>query len=134
MKKYFFVILISLATAISIGSIAKSIWQGKTLSSSEVKKRWGSETLDFRKFKNGSLKDKSSMTYSILTNKDLIGKPVEYIRENFGSPDGFYFIDAYPAYIIQEGANHREETWQIVFKLNNKYQVKEILIHKNCCE
>ena len=79
-------------------------------------------------------KIKASMAFAILTNKDLIGKPIEYIRESFGSPDGFYFIDSYPAYLIQEGKNHKEATWQIVFKLNDKYNVREIIVHKNCCE
>lgn len=134
MKRKFLTLFITVTLLFSLGSFAKSFWQGKTLSSSEVKNKWGSNTLDFNKFKSGTLKDKSAMAYSILTNKDLIGKSIEYVRENFGTPDGFYFIDAYPAYIIQEGASHQEETWQIIFKLNNKYQVKEILVHKNCCE
>ncbi len=134
MKKYLFIFFLCMATVISVGTLAKSFWKGTTLSAPEVKKRWGSEKLDFSKFKNGSTKDKSSMAYAIINDKTLIGKPIEFVRENLGSPDGFYFIDIYPAYIIQEGGNHNEETWQIVFKLNSKYQVKEVFIHKNCCD
>ena len=74
------------------------------------------------------------MAYSIIKDSKLLGKSVKFIRENLGDPDGFYFIDSYPAYIIQQGKNHEEETWQIVFKLNEKYNVREIIVHKNCCD
>ena len=74
------------------------------------------------------------MAYAIMTNKDLIGKSYEYIEENFGTHDGFNFIDTYPAYIIQDGKNHSEETWQLVFRMDNHYKVRDIIMHKNCCE
>lgn len=118
----------------SLALMAQSFWGGKVLNPKEVKEKWGNEKLDLKKFKEGSVQVKSSMAYSILSDKTLIGKSIEYIRDNLGNPDGFYFIDSYPAYIIQEGKNHKEETWQIVFKLNDKYNVREIIMHKNCCE
>lgn len=100
---------------------------------SDVQKEWGLEKIDFEKFKNGTSEIKSKMAFSIMTDKTLIGKSIDFIREKFGSPDGYYFIDIYPAYIIQEGTNSKEETWQIVFKLNEKYEVREVIVHKNCC-
>lgn len=45
-----------------------------------------------------------------------------------------HFIDTYPAYIIQSGKNKKEETWQIVFLLNSEYRVRDIIVHKNCCD
>ncbi|MBN8535992.1 MAG: hypothetical protein J0M15_02975 [Deltaproteobacteria bacterium] len=117
-----------------LASNAQLFWGGKTLNPKEVKEKWGHEKLDLKKFKEGSVKVKSSMAYSILLDKTLIGKSIDYIRNNLGNPDGFYFIDSYPAYLIQEGASHKEETWQIVFKLNEKYNVREVIVHKNCCE
>lgn len=114
--------------------MAQSFWGGKTMSPTQVKAKWGAEKLDPVKFKVASTEEKSKMAYSIMIDKNLIGKSIEYVRDTFGAPDGFYFIDSYPAYIIQMGKNRSEETWQIVFKLNNKYEVRDIIVHKNCCE
>ncbi len=74
------------------------------------------------------------MSYSIMTDKSLIGKSANFIETTFVRHDGFYFIDTYPAYIIQEGKNRTEETWQIVFKIGKGYKVREIIMHKNCCD
>lgn len=132
MKKIIVVFSIIIAI-IGLSLYAQPFTSGKNLSKSEVKKKWGAEKLDFLKFKDGSPEIKSKMAFSIMTNKNLIGKSIDFIRENLGAPDGFYFIDIYPAYIIQEGFSAKEETWQIVFKLNEKYEVREIIVHKNCC-
>lgn len=118
---------------VGLSLYAKPFFNDKTMKKSEVLKKWGAEKLDYEKFKSGSPEIKSKMAYSIMISKEIVGKSVDFIREKFGSPDGFYFIDVYPAYIIQEGTNSKEETWQIVFKLNEKYQVREIVVHKNCC-
>lgn len=134
MKKLGISLLIAITVVFSIGLFAQSFWGGKTMSSREVMKKWGSDTLNMAKFKDGSADIKAKMAYSIMTDKSLIGKSFDYIRENFGAHDGYYFIDTYPAYIIQEGKNHSEETWQIVFKMDNHYKVKSIIVHKNCCE
>lgn len=131
MKKLIILIFLSLA---SFGLLAQSFWGGKTMPPTQVKAKWGNEKFDSIKFKAAPFELKSKMAYSIMIDKTLKGKSVEYIRETFGSPDGFYFIDSYPAYIIQMGKNHSEETWQIVFKLNNKFEVRDIIVHKNCCE
>lgn len=113
---------------------AQSFWGGKTMPAKEVKSKWGSEKYDAKKFKEGSYATKAKMAYSIMSDKTLIGKPYEEIRKMFGENDGFYFIDTYPTYIIQRGKNHSEETWQLVFRMNNHYEVRDIIMHKNCCE
>ena len=97
-------------------------------------KKWGDLSYTPEKFKSSPLADKAKMASSILLDKTLIGRTVEQVREKFGPPDGFYFIDSYPAYIIQEGKNQKEETWQIVFLHNAEYKIREIIVHKNCCE
>lgn len=56
------------------------------------------------------------------------------IRELLGPFDGFYFTDAYPTYLIQIGKSHSEDTWQIVFLLDDDRLVKKFIIHKNCCD
>lgn len=118
----------------SFGIFAQSFWGGKTLSATEVKAKWGSEKFDAAKFNAGTYEVKARMAYSIMTNKSFIGKSYEEIREIFGPNDGFYFIDTFPTYIVQRGKNHSEETWQLVFRMDGKYLVRDILMHKNCCD
>ncbi len=119
---------------LSMVVVAQTFWGGKTMRPNQVKEKWGTEKLDLKKFKSADFSLKSKMAYAIMTNKDLIGKSYEYIEENFGTHDGFYFIDTYPAYIIQDGKTHAEETWQLVFRMDNHYKVRDIIMHKNCCE
>ena len=134
MKKFkFFLGLISILL-FSYFVFAQSFWGGRTMSAKEVKEKWGEALFDSKKFKEGSYDIKSKMAYSIMMDKTLIGKSIEDIREIFGPQEGFYFIDTYPAYIIQRGKNRSEETWQLVFRMSNKYTVRDIIMHKNCCE
>lgn len=125
---------LSFVLLFAVAAYTKSLIRGTTMSIDQVKKTWGSAKLDYEKFKVGDEKTRSSMAYSILSEKKLIGINVQSLREILGSPNGFYFIDSYPAYFIQIGRNHSEDTWQIVFALNSKYQVEEIFVHKNCCD
>ncbi len=133
-KKSLIVISMVLIAAFSIGIFAQTYWGGKTMSAVAVKKKWGSDKFDIAKFKLGSDNLKSKMAYSLMTNKTYIGKSYEEIRKTFGPNDGFYFIDTYPAYIIQRGKNKTEDTWQLVFRMTNDYKVRDIIMHKNCCE
>ena len=111
-----------------------SFWKGKTMTATEVKKKWGSERIDYKKFKMSTYEIKSKMAFLILTDKKLINKTYEEIREIFGPNDGYYFTDTTPAYIVQIGKDASEDTWQLVFKMNNDYKVSEVIMHKNCCE
>lgn len=112
----------------------QSFWGGKTLTANEVKIKWGQTPFDIKSFTSSSYDIKAKMAYSIMTNKSLIGKTYDEIRLMFGPNDGFYFIDTYPAYIVQKGKNHSEETWQIVFRMDHAYKVRDIIMHRNCCE
>lgn len=134
MKKIALILVSFILIFIVAGYAGQSLWRGKTLSLVAAQKKWGSEPYAAEKFKVATLSEKSKMAASILGDKNLLGLTVSQIREKFGQPDGFYFIDAYPAYIIQEGKTHSEETWQIVFLLNSKFQVREVIVHKNCCD
>ena len=110
-------------------------WRGDTMSAKEAEKRWGKIEFNAEKFKNSDLKVRSLMAASIQENEKLFkGKSVLEIRELLGPTDGFYFSDVYPTYLIQVGKNHSEETWQLVFLLNNKRNVEKVIIHKNCCD
>ena len=133
MKKIGFTAIFLIGFIFTVWVYGQPFTEGKTLKSSEVKQRWGNEKYDPKKFKEGDAKLKSQMAYSIMTDKTFVGKSFTEIRELFGQPDGFYFIDTYPAYIIQEGKNKTEETWQIVFRIGRGYKVRDVIVHKNCC-
>ncbi len=134
MKKYLISFFLLLSTVFSIALTAQSFWGGKTLSANKVLKKWGHEKYDAKKFRSSSYEIKSKMASSIMTDNTLIGKSYEEIRELFGENEGFYFIDTYPAYIVQRGKTQKEETWQLVFRMTNDYKVRDIIMHKNCCE
>lgn len=134
MKKYLISFGLLGVIAFSAVIYAQSFWGGKTMSPGAVKAKWGSGQFDLKKFKDETYLTKSKMAYSIMTDKTLIGKTYEEIREIFGQNDGFYFIDTYPTYIVQRGKNHSEETWQLVFRMDREYKVRDIIMHKNCCE
>lgn len=135
MKNVIKVISILLLFTLSLAGVAAySYLEQKTLSASEVKSKWGDQKADIKKFKDSSYEVKAKMSYSIMTDKTLIGKSYEEIRELFGENDGYYFSDTIPTYIVQRGKNKTEETWQLVFRMDNKYNVKEIFMHKNCCD
>lgn len=134
MKKIKILTGVSVVFIFSLFLYAQNFWGGKVLSAKEVKAKWGDQAFNSEKFKAGSYDVKAKMAYSVMTNKALIGKTYEEIQQTFGTRDGFYFIDTYPAYLIQKGKSHSEETWQIVFRMNNEYKVRDIIVHKNCCE
>jgi len=91
--------------------------------------------LNTNKFKTGDEKVRASMAYSILKNqKALRGKFVVDLRNDFGRPDGFYFSDVFPAYMIQRGHGDQDESWQLVFLPNKERKVEDIIVHKNCCD
>lgn len=134
MKKWLWFLSISATLIFSFCLYAQSFWGGKTMSSNEVKAKWGSEKYDAKKFKEGTYDMKAKMAYSIMTDKNLIKKSFEEVKELFGPNEGFYFVDTYPTYIVQRGQNHNEETWQLVFRMDRDFRVRDIIMHKNCCE
>lgn len=130
-KSLFVIIFLFSISALCV----QHFWRGETISTAEAQKRWGAATFDAKKFKSGDTKTRASMAASIQKKeKEFRGKTVMEIREMLGTNDGFYFTDVYPAYLIQIGKTHKEETWQIVFLLNNQRRVERVIIHKNCCD
>jgi hypothetical protein len=105
------------------------------MSADEAAKKWGRIEFDASKFRTGDEKTRASMAASLQKHeKDFRGKSVLEISDMLGPSDGFYFTDVYPAYLIQEGETHKDETWQVVFLLNNERRVAKVIIHKNCCD
>lgn len=114
--------------------IAKHFWGGKTIPTSEVKKKWGDLQFDEESFQKGDASLRAKMAHSLLKNpKKYLGKSGLEIQKHLGPHDGFYYKDVFPAYIIQIGKTKNEESWQIVFELDSKRNVVDIFVHKNCC-
>ena len=129
-----YILTASLALILFGGIMAYALRSDKTMSPSEVKKQWGHESLDIKNFKNSPHEIKAKMAYAIMTDKSLIGKSYEEIRNLFGPNEGYYKNDTTPAYIIYDGSKSSKDTWQLVFRMNNKYKVRDIIMHKNCCD
>lgn len=128
-----FAILI-VALGLTVFAATDHFWGGKTLPLEEIGKRWGKIELDTETFRNGNERMRASMAYSLVKNqKQFKDKFVLDIRKEFGSPDGFYFSDTFPAYLIQTAKSKNEEAWQIVFLLDKDRKVQKIIVHKNCC-
>ena len=134
MKRYILGVSFLVIFFAGIG-IAKQLWRGKLMATSEVCKRWGEAPFDAETFKVSTAEKRAAMSCSLLKNqKTFIGKDISEIRTILGDHDGYYFSDMYPAYLIQIGKNKTEETWQLVFMINKDEDIKEIVVHKNCCQ
>lgn len=115
-------------------SVAQILPQETFLTLKDVKKRWGHSNFDAAKFKNGSSEQRAKMAASILENpKHFVGKTVPELREMLGEQTGYYRLDMFPAYLIEEGKVQGDESWQILFLLGDEYRIREIKVHKNCC-
>ncbi len=122
---------------------AKHFWRGETMNLQKVCKIWGTAPLDLEKFKQATEKEteeeesavRAKMACSLLqTQKDYIDKDTTEIRELFGDYTGHYFIDMSPAYIIGGINKTDKNTWQIVFLINRRQTISQIIVHKNCCD
>jgi hypothetical protein len=106
------------------------------MSVEEVGKKWGEQQkFSSEVFKSGSEKMRSTMAYDLLKHQNpFIGKDPTDIRKELGDFDGFYFSDMFPTYMIEESNTKEKGSWQIVFLLDSKQKVDEVIVHKNCCE
>lgn len=135
MKKASLYSLIAIMVAYSFFVAAKHFWRGETLSTSKTCQRWGEQSFEANKFKSANETDRAQMACSILKSvKTFVGKDRSDIRKELGDHDGFYFSDMFPAYMIETAKERGQDSWQIVFMLNNKQKVSEIIVHKNCCD
>lgn len=132
MKKIIIAVVLLFAVGVVAINSLNPFEHGDVLSAKQVKQRWGAEE-GYALFKSANDQTQAKMAYAILNDKKLIGKSVVEILKIFGEPDGFYFLDTYPAYIIEDGSQLGKDTWQIVFKLNADSKVRDVIVHKNCC-
>jgi len=131
-KILFFIFVASFSVAAWV--YASHPWLGKTLTANQVKQRWGSESFNEAKFKQANLNHRAKMAYSLLTSKKFQGLGAAEIREQLGDFDGHYFSESYPTYLIQIAERKGDESWQIVFLIDNDRKTKDVIVHKNCCD
>lgn len=133
MKKPPFILFLSLVLITMSYAFAQHFWRGELMPLKKVEEKWGQAEFFAEKFKLASPVEKAKMAYSLIKNKKYIGKSVLEIRQELGDPDGYYFSDIYPAYIITDSPNKGDDVWQIVFLLDKNKKISEVVVHKNCC-
>ena len=106
------------------------------LSAGETCRRWGERPLEVTTFR-ASEEDKptrAAMACSLLrTQDDYVGMHRREILPLFGSPDGYYYTEMQPTYLIEVAKTEAQDTWQIVFLIDRDRKVREVVVHKNCC-
>lgn len=139
MKKVIYGSVITFSLTLSFYVMAKHFWRGEVMSQKKVCQRWGHKKFDVLKFKNAkSDKDESvraEMACSLLkSQKKFIGKPSYEIQKILGESTGYYFSDYYPSYMIDSAQKKGQDSWQIVFLIDRKRYISEVVVHKNCCD
>lgn len=129
--KFLFLILLIASAGFAF---AKYKFGGPTMKVSVAEKRWGYAKFSAEKFKEGSVQDRSKMTVDLIKGRSFIGKTRDEVIAELGTQDGFYFLDTFPAYIVEDGSENKQDVWQIVFALDTDFKVKDVFIHKNCCD
>ena len=77
---------------------------------------------------------RAAMACALLrTQDDYVGMSRLEIRPLFGDPDGYYYTELQPAYLIETARSMAEDSWQIVFLIDGDRNVRKIVVHKNCC-
>ena len=136
-------------------------WGGPLMSMEKVCATWGSAPLNTAKFKEvgdrvrlfysqehlftpeeqklrvpppDPAPVRAKMACSLLKNqKKFHGKDTMEIRKTFGDYTGHYFSGMIPTYVIGKIKAKDEDSWQLVFFINHKRKIVEIVVHQNCC-
>lgn len=133
MKKIFLSLVCFFTLAVGGVLLAKEVKidTGKTISYIDAKSRWGEEKFSLEQFRARSPNERIKMAINLLAQKDkYVGKTSTEIVNTFGRSDGFFFPDTFPAYIVYKNYE-KEEAWQIVFILNYRAIVKDVILQKN---
>ena len=134
-------IILALAAAFILLSVAytgmkKKFWSAEFMKAKEVCRRWGERPLDEVKFKaaGDNRSARAEMACSLLKNqKKYKGKSINQIKQVFGSPDGWFFNEAFSAYLINKAKKKGDDVWQILFLIDRHRKISKIVVHKNCC-
>ena len=106
------------------------------LSISEVCQSWGDRPLDVETFWSAEADEPThaAIACSLLKNQaDYVGMRWLEIGPLFGDFTGYYDTETQPTYLIERAKTKADDTWQIVFLIDQDRKVAEIVVHKNCC-
>jgi len=107
---------------------------GEKMPIAAAEKRWGSQPFLAERFRTAGPGERARMVVDLVRKRSFVGKSPSEVFESLGRPDGHFFSDLVPAYLLNEGWKTTEDTWQLVFLLGAKGEtVSEAIIHKNCC-
>ena len=107
------------------------------MSVSDVCQRWGEQPLNIEEFKsaNDDVPVRAKMTCSLLKNqKEFIGIDSSEVKKFFGPYSGYFVNDYIPSYLIEIGEESGQDSWQIVFFIDDDGKISKIVVHKNCCD
>ena len=131
----FFSVVILIFTSNSANSTeSKYLNNQHFMSLSEAENRWGQKDFSPEEFKKEKANNRAKMAVSLIKKKQFIGKTSTQVKESLGEFSGHFWSHNIPTYLIEEGWNQKLDTWQLVFLLDEAGKVKEVRIHKNCCD
>ena len=124
------------ADALLSSSPTWSLLNRDYLGTGETCRRWGERPLDVATFRASeeNKATRAAMACSLLrAQDDYVGMRRREILPLFGSPDGYYYTETHPTYLIEVAKTGAQDTWQIVFLIDRYGKVDEIVVHRNCC-
>ena len=74
------------------------------------------------------------MASDLIEGKSLVGKTSTEVKKLLGPTSGYFWSHRVPTYFIEEGWKSNQDSWQLVFLIDESEHVTEVRIHKNCCE
>jgi hypothetical protein len=119
----------------ALGQVKDSYVQGEFMSLEQADKKWGHALFSEEQFKKATPDKRASMIVGLVRSKKLENASLDTVRKLLGPPDGYFLDDTIPAYLLgTRKPGQKKDIWQLVLIPNEeRAQVIEIKIHKNCC-
>ena len=124
--------LFLIVSIIAYGEIRSGVI-GPVLSMPDAQKQFGDMKFDEAKFKASPTSERAKMAADLIRKKTFIGASYATVKEKLGDYTGYFWNDAIPTYILNEGSDKDEDVWQLVFLPGHNGKVSEVIINKNCC-
>lgn len=97
----------------------------------EAKLIWPQKKLDTKLFQTRRYEFRQMMVVDLIESGFFIGKPLTFLREKLGAPDGdYYYNDSNYTYALTNKGN---ADWILTFISNDTGVVERIIIRKSCC-
>jgi hypothetical protein len=124
---------IGLSFALAYSAIGRV--RGETMPLAQVEKTFGHDEFSETAFRMANIEKRASMAASLIKHKSYYaGTSGWEIRKRLGDYSGHYFSEMYPTYLIHEAKDRADDTWQLLFVIDADEKVKDIIVHKNCCD